>query len=301
MTVRTVCFLINPISGRHSPRVVDGLVRRLSKAFPDAELELTEAPGQAATLARARRQPGNRVVVAVGGDGTVHEVAGGLLGGQAMLAVLPFGSGNDFASTLGAPRGLAQWLDWLPNAPVRRCDVGRIVVRDHQGRRQSAHFVNSLGIGFEADVAAAAARARYLRGFSRYLVAALTQLLRYRPPLMELRWNGLRVRQPQFLVALGNGRRAGGGFLLTPEARLDDGLLDLVRADALSVPRLLSILPAVLRGTHRRYAGVYGDRLRKLRIECPAGCGVHADGEVLATRAVSIAVAVDPGALRLLG
>jgi len=241
------------------------------------------------------------VVVAVGGDGTVHEVAEGLVGGRASMAVLPCGSGNDFARMLESPSQLDAALDWWAQAEPRRCDVGRVRLDTRGGRAVQAHFVNSLGIGFEADVARRAGRARLFRGFSRYLIAALIHLMSYRAPRMRLRFNDVAIDAPQFLIALGNGRSAGGGFLLTPDAEIDDGLLDLCRADDLPLHRLLRILPSVLRGRHGRFEGVHSDRVSAISIDCPDGCGLHADGEHLADDAVRIEVSLLPQALSLLG
>ncbi len=262
---------------------------------------LTSAPGDAERFARERSMEADRVVVAIGGDGTVHEVARGLVGGRAAMAVLPQGSGNDFARMIRSPLGIEQALAWWSAAAPRGCDVGQVRLQTRSGRLVESHFINSLGIGFEADVAARAGRARVFRGFSRYLIAALIHLTRFRAPHMSLRWNDQHWSGPQFLIALGNGRSAGGGFLLTPEAEIDDGLLDLCRADDLPLHRLLRILPSVMRGTHARFDGVHSDRLARISIDCPEGCGLHADGEGLASDAIRIEVSLLPGALRLLG
>ncbi len=286
--------------GRHDRRD-HPLAKPLQRRYPDAEIVQTSAPGDARRLAHDRAMDGDAVVVAIGGDGTVHEVADALVGGRASMAVLAWGSGNDFARMLESPRQLDAALDWWERSEPRSCDVGQVRLETRTGRHLQAHFINSLGIGFEAEVALRASRARIFRGFSRYLVAAMIHLLRYRPPQMRVRYGETTVDAPQFLIALGNGRSAGGGFLLTPEAHIDDGLLDLCRADDLPLHRLLRILPSVMRGTHQRFDGVHADRVRAISIDCPEGCGLHADGEHLAHDAVRIEVRVLPGALRLLG
>lgn len=269
--------------------------------MPEAEICLTSAPGDAERLARERSLDDDRLVVAVGGDGTVHEVARGLVGGRALMGVLPVGSGNDFARMLLSPTEPEAALAWFAEAKPRACDVGQVRLQTVAGQVIEGHFVNSLGIGFEAEVAASAGQAKVFRGFSRYLVAALVHLFSYRAPEMQLRWNDQAIEDRQFLIAVGNGQSAGGGFRLTPEAEIDDGKLDLCRADALPIHRLLRILPSVLRGTHGRFAGVHADRIERISVDCPAGVGVHGDGEILARDAVRIEVSVLAGALRLLG
>ncbi len=293
--------MLNPTAGGRRDRRDHPLAEVLRARLPAAEVLLTSASGDAQRLAHERAMDSETVVVAIGGDGTVHEVAEGLVGGRAAMAVLPWGSGNDFAQILRSPRHLDAALDWWAQAEPRPCDVGQVRLETRSGRSVQAHFINSLGIGFEADVAARASRARVFRGFSRYLVAALVHLFRFKPPPMRLRYNDVAIDAPQFLIALGNGRSAGGGFLLTPEAEIDDGLLDLCRADALPLHRLLRILPSVLRGRHGRFEGVHSDRVQSISIDCSGGCGLHADGEHLASDAVRIEVRVLSAALRLLG
>lgn len=298
---RRFVFLLNPVAGGRRNRRSHPLVEALRQRVPAAEILLTSAPTDARRLAHERAMDADTVVVAVGGDGTVHEVAEGLVGGRAAMAVLPWGSGNDFARMLRSPSAIDAALDWWAQAESRPCDVGRVRLETRSGRHVQAHFINSLGIGFEADVAIRASRARIFRGFSRYLIAALVHLLRYRSPPMRLRFGDTLIDAPQFLVALGNGRSAGGGFLLTPEAEIDDGWLDLCRADDLPLHRLLRIMPSVLRGRHGRFDGVHSDRVQSISIDCPAGCGLHADGEHLADDAVRIEVSLLPQALSLLG
>ena len=299
--MRQFTYLINPVAGGRRSGADCAIRRRIAELDSQAEVVLTRRPGHAEQLARERSMNKDQVVVAVGGDGTVHEVARGLVGARAVMAVLPLGSGNDFARMLHSPRDPEQAIAWFALAEARACDVGQVRVERDSGEVIEAHFINSLGIGFEAVVAASAARARVFKGFSRYLVAALTHLWTYRAPEMLLRYADREINARQFLVALGNGRSAGGGFQLTPEAELDDGLLDLCRADDLSLPSLIRILPSALRGTHARFAGVHTDRIDRISIDCPSGCGLHADGEVLADDAVRIEVSVYRGGLRILG
>jgi YegS/Rv2252/BmrU family lipid kinase len=299
--MRGLSFIVNPVSGNRRRRRDQNFIERRVRACPNAEWLPTQQPGDARALARARRMRPDRVVVAVGGDGTVHDVARGLIGGRALLGVLPLGSGNDFARMLEHPRRAAEMLDWLCAAEPRLFDVGRIRLTETQGSTTEHHFINSLGIGFEAEVAQRASRVRWLRGVARYLVAAVLELPGYRAPLMALSFNDQQLEQRQFLVALGNGRWAGGGFQLSPKARIDDGLLELTRADDLPLWRLLTILPRVFSGSHLDCRGIHADRVERIRIDCPEGCRVHGDGEILARRATSIDITVLPGALRVLG
>lgn len=299
--MRTLSFIVNPAAGSRRRRRVHDSIQSLLRDTSAAEWLPTRKPGDARAFALARSDRRDHVIVAVGGDGTVHEVAGGMVGARALFAVWPAGSGNDFARMLSAPRESAAMLDWLHHAKPRACDAGRARLTELNGSLEEHHFINSLGIGFEAVVAESAARVRWLRGIPRYLFAALRELPGYRAPSMVLTASGQVLEQRQFLVAIGNGRWAGGGFQLTPNARIDDRVLELTRADDLPLWRLLTILPRVFSGGHLGCRGVHADRVESVRVECPEGCMVHGDGEILARRATSIEVEVLPGALQVLG
>lgn len=292
-------FIVNPAAGRRRGRDSSRLIEQITARFPTAAIRLTERAGQAEALARSYA-PESVWVVAVGGDGTVSEVARGLVGGQAMMGVVPVGSGNDFARMLGLSGQLATALEQLASARASDCDVGQAMIEHDDGTTTRHQFVNSLGLGFEAVVADSAAQARVFSGFWRYLAAALRHLPFYRSPAMTLRYENTVIAEPQFLVAIGNGRWAGGGFMLTPNAVLDDGWLELTRAEALPLWRLLTILPRVFGGRHLECAGVHADKVQAISIDCPDGCMVHADGEVIARMACQIRVELLPAALRVL-
>ncbi len=262
---------------------------------------VTESAGQARQWATERAGCENLAVIAVGGDGTVHEVGSGLVGGRAMLGVLPVGSGNDFAKMLSSPRDPERAVAWFRRAEHRFSDVGEVTITRADGSRTRHHFINGLGLGLEAVVADSARKARYLKGFARYLAAALWNLATYTPPRMQIMDDAGEFSGRQFLVAIGNGCCAGGRFRLTPAARIDDGLLDVCRVDSLSRWRLLRILPTVLSGRHVRFEEVRMSQVAAININCPDGCMVHADGEVLAGDAVEIRVRVKAGTLPVLG
>jgi diacylglycerol kinase (ATP) len=298
--VRNLTFIVNPAAGpcrRRSRR----LIEQLSHACPDGEILVTDSPGQARRWAADRAAREDLGIIAVGGDGTVHEVVNGLMGGRAMLGVLPVGSGNDFAKMLDSPRDVESAVPWFRETTPRRADVGEVILMLADGSQRQHHFINGLGLGLEAAVAASARNARYLKGFARYLAAALWHLARFKPVQMQITDEAGQHSGRQFLVAIGNGRCAGGRFRLTPDALIDDGLLDICRVDSLSRIRLLGILPTVLWGGHGRFGDVHLSRTRAITIRCPENCMVHADGEMLAEDAVEIRVRVLPGVLPVLG
>ena len=325
-------FILNPAAqngraGRHRA----GLEAALRSAGLDYVLRETEAPGHAAVLAREAAADAE-VVVAVGGDGTIQEVACGVYGTGATLGVLPLGTGNDFAHAVGMPDDLGAAVRALLQAPLRDVDLGRVEWTEHGAPEavQRSVFANCLGVGFDALVARNAQRFKFLGGRAAYHAAVFRTLWSWRQPAVEIAVgmeeetpdDGPRttdggapvagvasaVRRPPsvvhdgrfLLVEIGNGFSVGGGFLLTPEARVDDGLLDVCVIAHASVPRVVRLLPTAFTGAHVHAPEVTMHRGRRVTLRSAAPLPVQADGEVLTADARTLDVAVLPGALRVL-
>jgi YegS/Rv2252/BmrU family lipid kinase len=226
------------------------------------------------------------VVFAAGGDGTVHEVVNGLMqaGGRAALGVIPLGSGDDFAKLLGKDKGF------------RNLDVGRIV-----SGAETRFFANGMDIGFGAHGAANVRRVPgILKGFGAYLGALALTMLHY--PLLRVR---LQLDDaPAFelvtaMTAVMNGTTFGGSFRVCPEARPDDGLLDLLLVGAVGRLEILQLVPKILRGTHAGDPRLQMARARRVRIESSEALLVEADGEIAFTGVRDLQLEVLPGALRV--
>jgi len=282
---------VNPAAGR-------GKVGRLSGAILQAARErgarafLTEGPGHATELARLA--PEGARVVAVGGDGTVHEVLKGLAGTGKVLGVVPIGSGNDFACMLGL-RDLP-WREALEHAlfaPEEAVDLGLV---------NGEAFGAFLGIGFDALVAKRALAApSFLRGMPRYLYALFSVLKDLRLPEGRVLVDGKEVyRGRLLLLAAMNGPAYGGGIPIAPMADPRDGLLSLVLARELSRLGVVLILPRLLLGRHLGHPQVRAYSGREVAVEFPHPVPAHADGELLPESAVYRA-AVRPLGLRVVG
>lgn len=293
--------ILNPAAGRGAAlRAWPAAQRVLDAAGADYRLEHTAGPGHAVELAARAEAGGWPAVVACGGDGTVHEVANGLLraacerGGRprAALGILPEGSGNDFAALAGIPCEPAAAARHLLAARPVPTDVGRV------GER---FFTNGVGIGLDAATAVEARRIRHLRGLALYALAIVRVLGRFRPPRIRLEVDGVAVAdRPLTLVTVANGGRHGGGFWICPQARIDDGALDICVAEALSRPRILRFLPQVMRGAHVGRPEVTMLRGQRVRITSPDALPVHADGEILATAAHELEIEILRGGLDVL-
>lgn len=291
--------LLNPAAGRGAAARAARAIRSVLEA-EGAHYQIVETEGPGHAVERARRAAGEgwTAVVAAGGDGTVHEVANGLLAAAdgaptVPMGIVPVGSGNDFARLAGIPTDPAAATRHLLGAAPRRVDAGRV-----DGR----FFTNGVGIGLDARVGIEAAKVRRLRGIAIYLWALARVLPGFRPPRMRVELDGETVADgPLTLVTAANGGRHGGGFWICPDARIDDGVLDVAVAEAMGPAGILAFLPRVMRGTHVGRPEVRILRGRRLRVTSPDPLPVHADGEVVSEGAHALDVELLPGRLTLMG
>lgn len=304
--------IVNPQSGRGNGARAGAAVRRiLDIAEANYDLVETRGPGHATELARQAVLDGWETVASVGGDGTAHEALQGLVqAAQArgawqadqpagVLAVIPIGTGNDYAWRLGLPHNDPEKAcDILLHGPRRVVDLGQVT--DEAGR--SEFFHNHLGAGFEAATLIESLKMRRLRGFLLYLAAVLKVIPRYsRGWPMTVHHDGTALSRPLILASVANGGRTGGGFMMAPDARLDDGQLDLVCGHTPNMAVTFWLLPHVIRGTHlaqTRY--VSAARTPTLELEAPGGVPVHLDGEVFRTDARRLAIRVLPKRLTVI-
>lgn len=265
----------------------------------------TEGPGHAGELARAAAHAGTGVVVATGGDGTVHEVANGLLRARAelgalatALAVVPCGTGNDFARVIAGIRSRAEAYDAIRAGRTRIVDAG--LVRWDGGQE---YFVNGMGTGIDVEVVRQLRKTDRLPGGIIYLRALLRALARFRPIPLRLTGGDAVIDARAMMIAVCNGQRIGGAFRICPESRADDGALDACFVEALPWHAIPLTLLAILRGTHRGRPRVRMLRAPAFTLEVPCGTPlfVQLDGELRDTGAArALHVSTLPGALRVI-
>ncbi|HSQ75407.1 MAG TPA: diacylglycerol kinase family protein, partial [Bacteroidota bacterium] len=278
------------------------LERLLTRFGRPHELVRTERPGHATEIAR---DCVSRVVVAVGGDGTINEVANALAGSGRTIGIIPTGSGNDFIKSVGIPKRMESALELLRLGHERVIDAG--VVRTGAWKNGSMeyaparYFVNGVGAGFDASVARRVGEIRFLRGTPLYLLAVLQTLGRYQSPEFSCRTDSTEWRARKLLIASGNGRCAGGGFYLTPEAEVDDGLLDVCVIDDVSVLKILRLVPRVLAGKLVHDAQVNYQRTKELELSSAERFNVHADGEIVGREVHGVRLKMVASALRIVG
>jgi YegS/Rv2252/BmrU family lipid kinase len=227
-------------------------------------------------LGRKAAEHGVERVVVVGGDGTIHETANGLLStgieSLPQLGVVPVGTGNDFARLTGTHK-------LAPADAVRRLASGRDKLFD-VGLAWGEYFVNSLGLGFDAVVASQVPRCRHLWRPLVYPAAVLRSYRRYRPVQVVAQGDDASYGGGIFSVEVGIGRSTGGGFFLMPGALPDDGLFDVCLIAPISLWEFISLTPRALRGTHTRLKPVHMMQTASLTVRSSEPLLAHFDGEV---------------------
>jgi diacylglycerol kinase (ATP) len=258
-------------------------LRPVADEFGGADWSGTVYPGHAIELAHEAAEEGYELVVAAGGDGTVHEVVNGLMQAppdrRPHLGVVPLGSGNDFAYSIG--------MDTRPGFALRQVLTGSPlavdIMRLCDGLGRCEYVDNTVGIGFDATVVIRSRNVRFVTGFLIYLVSVLqTIALNHEAAHLQVKTDQEAWQEDTLMLVLCNGPREGGGFLVAPQARNTDGILDYAGVRRVSRPMMLRLLPEVMRGTHARFPQVRTGQFRKLELESDRPLYIHTDGEIYA-------------------
>lgn len=284
-------FIFNPCSGRNAKNPI--LLER-TRAFIEenrlnASVVPTERPRHATDLARAAVDDGCTLVVAIGGDGTINEVAAGLVHSPAALGLIPCGSGNGLGRHLGVPRPGRDAFQTLLHGKIRSIDTGTV---------NGIPFFNAMGLGFDAEISARFSQLTR-RGFAAYLGTTWRLFFGYRPESYVIRSDANRLETEAFIVAIANSDQYGNNCYIAPGASVDDGQLDLT---VITRVGLVSALPLAVRLFLGRIDG--SARVRRLRgthfwIERGGPGLVHTDGEIHQIDA-NLEVKVHPASLRVM-
>jgi YegS/Rv2252/BmrU family lipid kinase len=297
--------ILNPWAGRGAAgKRQPELAAALQAAGVEHEIVNTHARGGATELAWQGIERGFGRIAAVGGDGTINEVVNGIKGAEASLGrrvplgIIPLGTGSDFIKSLGdvEANDIAGGIRRATGASVRPVDLGRVRVGDGEPR----YFINALGMGLDAQVAAESLKLTKLKGLAVYLVAILRALVNYKAHPMHVEYDGQRLHRRLLFASTANGRCQGGGFWLTPDASIDDGLLDLCLVDKMRLDEIIRHIPKVMEGTHTSLRQVTMARARRITVTSAAPIPVATDGEVISTDARSVTVETFPGAIDVL-
>jgi diacylglycerol kinase (ATP) len=279
------CVIANPNAG--SAADLGGFAASLLR-LKHYTLRLTDAPGDAAAFAREALHDGYDRVVAAGGDGTLNGVVNGLAEGFASieLGLIPLGTGNDFARSIGVPADPAAAIDLLLAGQTRMLDVA------WASNGQSRFFVNVSGAGFTAEVGEAVSGAATRRwGAIAHVWGAAKSL----PNLTEYEASLVlddreRIELTAYNILVANARFIGGGIPVAPQAILDDGRLDIIIVPAMPASTLVGVVPQILGGTHCECPDIIVRRASKVHVACKPNIPFNLDGELMGEGPVTFEV-----------
>jgi YegS/Rv2252/BmrU family lipid kinase len=233
------------------------------------------------------------IIIAVGGDGTVNEVVNGMLScnNQKTFGVLPVGSGNDFVKNLNLPKNIEDILSVYHNdnlSEVIKSDIGVINFKEYENDTDKVHyFINGLGIGFDAYVAYLNQQNKTLSGLTSYILAVFKALLNYKMLDVNVEGNNFKITGKKLMLTIGNGISSGGGFYLTPNAVINDSILNFSIFEAISRRRLLTALPLVLLNKIDKIPEATMYEFKELSIRLLEPYYVHCDGEIITDKMLS--------------
>jgi len=300
---RKVKIILNPMADMGNAWRIARDLRSITEQHGGVDWSGTVYPGHAIDLAQQAGEQGYEMVIAVGGDGTVHEVVNGLMkipeDKRPVLGVVPAGSGNDFSHGIRASRIPTEALVHALEGEASTIDLG--LMTDEHGRKE--YFDNTLGIGFGANVTIRSHKLPFLRGFPMYLTAVIqTIIFDHIPMRMQIETDGQKWQESVIYLVLCNSPREGGGFFIAPEARIDDGLLNYAMIAHCSRPMMFRIVPEVMKGTHGRFKQVRMGACKTFQLSSDRPLYIHADGEIFSgpgTDLRKVSFEVVPNALRV--
>lgn len=299
-----VKIIVNPNADLGRAWQSSAELRKIVDEYGPADWSGTVYPVHAQELAERAALEGYDLVIAVGGDGTIHEVVNGLMQvpveKRPRLGIVPFGSGNDFSHAVGIDPRLNYSIRQIFNGEPKAIDIGKL--RPKNGSVE--YWSNAVGIGFDALALIRFQQMKRLRGFVAYMAAVLQTIAKgIDSPRMQVKTDRESWEDDILMLVSCNGSREGGGFLVAPEARPDDGVFHYAWIEKVSRMMLLRILPEVMKGTHGRFSQVRIGEFEKLRIVSEGPLYIHTDGEIYAgfdSDVREIEIEILPGAIEVM-
>ena len=259
-------------------------LHHLVERYANGDWAGTVYPTHADQLAKQAAEEGYEMVIAVGGDGTAHEVINGLMKADVekrpRFGIVPMGSGNDYAHVLGIPDDAEKALKTILTGKPKTVDLA--YVEDETGRRE--FWNNTINIGFGGAVTIYSHQMSFIRGFLMYLIAVIqTIIMKYIVYDVVVEVDGQEAwNDKTLMIALCNGPREGGGFTTGPTAKNDDGILNYSFTDKVSRAMMFRLIPEFMKGKQERFKQIHPGTFKKMVIKSKQPLVLHADGEVFA-------------------
>ena len=284
-------LIVNPAAGKGAAlKKSNRVIAELNRRYVKCDVEYTTYPRHGAIIAKEASKSFEKVI-ALGGDGTANEVGEGVVGTDAIFGVIPSGSGNDFAKMLNISSNIDNSIDTLLNGKIRNIDV--IKVNDRIS-------LNTTGVGFNGVVSDVAGRIKFLRGISVYIYSVIKTAIRYKAIPLRITVDDMIVEDNIFMVSVCNSKSEGGGFIVAPDAEIDDGILDVTIIREASLFKLLLNIKSAMTGNLNKLDEVDTIRGENITIESDYPMPLHVDGEVVSMTSGKISASILKGALKVL-
>jgi diacylglycerol kinase (ATP) len=292
-------LIVNPIAGAgKTKKLIPEITQKLKSVGLDFDISTTETAGDAVELAAVASRKGYKILISVGGDGTVNEVVNGIYNSGSMkdisLGIISTGTGADYIRTLKIPRFEQDDFERFAHLETRTVDVGFI---EFEGKKKI--FINFAGIGFDAEIVRKTTRGyKNLGKVSAYLLALFTTLITYKNKEISITIDQRQEKWKIATVINANGRYGGGGMLVAPQADISDGLIDVIVVGDISKPDLLWSLPRIYKGTHLTHPKVKCIKARNIYIDSEAKMSIQADGDIIGQTPATFGII--PSALKII-
>ena len=276
-------FIINPSAGKgKGKKYLAQLAKTLqSLSIPLANILVTSYPGHATEIARTFDSK-DCCVFCIGGDGTTNEVLNGISENiNLKIGVIPIGSGNDFARAIGNLSNSFSLEQYISNNRSIKCDVGHVLITQNGQIILNKKFISSLGLGFDAFVASKIKDIKLLSGILLYISSVIISLFTFIAPKSRviIEDEDIDFTDRVFIFTVGNTETAGGGFKLNPNAKIDDGFLNVCVARNISKMTLLQVLPKAITGKHILDKRVEVYKFKTIKYSTKERVYIHLDGE----------------------
>lgn len=289
-----VCFILNAQarSGRAGKKI-EWLKKEADRRWSDFDIYLTGKHGSAAELSRKDYKQYD-IIVACGGDGTLHNAINRALHDNIVVGLLPLGSGNDFAKAINLPKNLEVCLDIIKSGKTGRIDLLRCTGDAEKW------CVNTLGVGLDGLANRHTPRYKKYTGNLSYFIGAFIAAVTFNGCPMDVSIDGEAVSKEYLMVTACNGQVEGGSFVVGPDAKLDDGLIDLLTITPTPVLKLLYFLPKFKRGIPAGLKTATSVKCREVKIRSLVGLSAHGDGEHLGSDIRKLNIELHPAALEVI-
>ena len=276
-------FIVNPVAGNgRAKNIFSELQKKLENMKTEYEFVFTEYEGHATQIAKEANAKGIKSIIAVGGDGTLLEVASGLFYSDCFFGIIPAGTGNDLIKALNIPANPLLALDIILKGNAKKIDAALC---------DDKPFLNTFGAGFDAQVVLQTNQTKkFMTGFPAYLLGLIIAFISYKPKMITVDSEELHIKQKMMFLNIANGRFIGSGIQVAPQAIIDDGSLDLVVVDKVSKLQVLKYFPAFMKGKHEKMFFLHKYKTKKAHISSSSPLIIQIDGEILMKDSVTVSI-----------